>query len=620
MTKRDWLAAAALLAAVLLVYQPAWHGGLLWDDAAHVTRLELRSWHGLFRIWFEPGATQQYYPLVHSAFWVQHRLWGDDPTGYHFVNLLLHAGAAAVAGLALQRLRVPGAWLAAALFALHPVQVESVAWITELKNTLSAVLYLGAALVWFRFEETRRTRFWLLALGLFLLALCSKTVTATLPAALLLVHWWRRGRPSWRRDVMPLLPFFVLAAAAGLFTIWVERRLVGAEGAGFDLSAAQRVLIAGRAPWFYLGKLVWPSNLVFIYPRWNVDPASLAQFLYPVAALGAFAGLWAQRKRFPGALAAALFFVGTLFPALGFFDVYPFLFSFVADHFQYLASLGILALAAAGLASLPWPRAARALPVALLAVLAALTWKQSRLYADPETLYRATLRGNPACWMAYSNLSGLLLSRGAAREAESLARKALELRPDYPEAHNNLGLALSRQGQVDEAIAHYRKAVELNPGYAEALNNLGFALAARGNLDEAIHEYRESLQSDPDRAGTHYNFAMALIPRGQLQLALAHLRQAVQLQPDFVEARNNLGILLARAGQLDEAIDQFRQALALAPGSPDVRRNLELALARRAAGSGGVPGHRLSGEEGSGAPRDEANGRAGDQQSGDPAR
>jgi Flp pilus assembly protein TadD len=585
---RDRLLLGALLAAVLLAYQPAWNGGLLWDDAAHLARADLRGLRGLFRIWFEPGATQQYYPLLHSAFWLQHRLWGDAPAGYHLVSLGLHFAAAAMAARALRRLSIPGAYLAAAIFALHPVHVESVAWITEQKNTLSAVFYLGAALAWLRFEERRETRAYALALALFVLALCTKTVTATLPAALLLLHWWRRGKPSWRRDVVPLLPFFALGAAAGLFTVWVERNLVGAQGAAFQRTMLERGLIAGRAAWFYLGKLAWPADLVFIYPRWTVREDAWWQYLFPASALLALAALWALRKRIPGALAGALFFVGTLFPALGFFDLYPFLFSFVADHFQYLASLGIIALAAAGAARLlhrapPMARrAGQGLCLAAVAALGLLTWKQSHLYADRETLYRATLQGNPGCWMAWNNLAGALISRGAAAEALPMAQRALELRPDYPEAQNNLALALATMGRPAEAIEHYRKAIELDPGYAEAHNNLGFALAEGGALDEAIVHYREALRSDAGHAGVHYNLAMALVAKGQAPPALAHLRRAVQLQPDFLEARNNLGILLARSGRLDEAIEQFREALEIAPGSPDVRRNLDFAVARRA--------------------------------------
>ena len=582
---RRWLPPAALLLAVLLAYSPAWNGGLLWDDAAHLTRADLRSWHGLWRIWFEPGATQQYYPLVHSFFWVQQRLWGDATPGYHLVSIVLHCAAAALAALALLRLPVPGAWLAAAIFALHPVQVESVAWITEQKNTLSAVFYLGAALCYLRFEERREARSWAVALLLFLLALASKSVTATLPAALLLLHWWRRGRPAFRRDVVPLLPFFALGIASGLFTAWVERHLVGAEGGAFaSLTPADRVLIAGRAAWFYLGKLAWPANLVFIYPRWSVSRSAFWQYLHPAAALAALAVLWALRKRLPGALVGTLFFLGTLFPALGFFDVYPFLFSFVADHFQYLASLGIIALFAAGAATLlPGafsPKLRQALCVALLAVLAALTWKQSHLYADRETLYRATLRGNPECWMAWNNLSGVLLEQGDPEGALPLAQRALELRPKYPEAHDNAGLALFGQGRADEAIRHYRSALELDPDYAEARNNLGFALAAQGQIDEAIEQYRKALEADGGNAGIHYNLAMAQIQTGAEQAALVHLRQAVALRPDWLQAHNNLGILLARSGRLAEAIEEFRKALQIAPESVEVRRNLDIALAR----------------------------------------
>jgi Flp pilus assembly protein TadD len=588
---RDWLSLVALAAAVFLAYQPAWSGGLLWDDAAHLTRADLRSWHGLWRIWFEPGATQQYYPLLHSAFWLEHRLWGDATAGYHLVNLALHSASAAMVALALRRLAVPGPVLAAAIFALHPVQVESVAWIAEQKNTLSAVFYLGAALAWLRFQEQRDRRAYLLALAAFVLALCSKTVTATLPAALLLLHWWRCGKPSWRRDVLPLVPFFLLGAVAGLFTAWVERNLVGAEGAAFDRTVVERGLIAGRAAWFYLRKLAWPADLVFIYPRWNVSQDVWWQYLYPASALAVLAALWARRHRLPGPLTGALFFLGTLFPALGFFDVYPFLFSYVADHFQYLASLGIISLAAAGAARLldrspPWRRRlGLASCLAGLAGLGILTWRQSHLYADGEALYRATIRGNPGCWMAFNNLAGALISRGAVDEAMPLAQKALELRPDYPEAHNNLALALGSRGRVEEATAHYRRALELDPGYAEAHNNFGFALAARGQLEEAISHYRRALESDPGHAGVHYNLAMALVARGQPRAALAHLRRAVELQPEFLEARNNLGILLARSGRLDEAIEQFRQALKIQPGSAEVRRNLDIALAGRGDGA-----------------------------------
>ena len=344
----EWLLAVALTSAVCLAYQPVWHGGLLWDDyPGHVTAPDLRSWDGLSRIWFEGGATQQYYPLLHSAFWLQHKLWGDATLGYHLVNILLHATAALLVALVLRRLHVPGAYLAAAIFALHPVHVESVAWITEQKNTLSGVFYLAAMLVYLRFDQTRKKSIYGCALGLFLLALLSKTVSATLPGALLVILWWQRGRLSWRKDVLPLLPFFVLGVLGGLLTAWVERTVIRAEGAAFEFTIVERFLIAGRAICFYLGKLFWPVNLTFIYPRWQVSQAIAWQYLFPAGALLLAAALWPVRRRWRAPLAALLFFIGTLFPALGFLNVFPFRYSLVADHFQYLASLGVITLVAA---------------------------------------------------------------------------------------------------------------------------------------------------------------------------------------------------------------------------------------------------------------------------------
>ncbi len=274
---RDWICALLLVLVTVLAYQPAWNGKPIWDDDAHITKPELRSLGGLARIWMEPGAAQQYYPLVHSFFWVEHRVWGDRTLGYHLINLLLHAGCALLLVKILRRLEVPGAWLAAAIFALHPVEVESAAWIAELKNTLSGVCCLGAALAYLNFDRNRKWTFYAGALGLFMLGLMSKTVIATLPATLLVIFWWQRGRLSWNQDVLPLLPFFAAGIVAGLFTAWMERAFIGAEGSDFNLSAIQRCLIAGRAFWFYLGKLFWPAHLIFIYPRWNVSRAVSAR-------------------------------------------------------------------------------------------------------------------------------------------------------------------------------------------------------------------------------------------------------------------------------------------------------------------------------------------------------
>ncbi|MGA2261409.1 MAG: tetratricopeptide repeat protein, partial [Acidobacteriota bacterium] len=480
-----WLVLPALILAALLAYQPAWHGGVLWDDNAHITRTALQSAHGLWRIWFDLGATQQYYPVVHSAFWFLHSLWGDNTLGYHIVNILLHALSAFLFALILRYLSVPGAWLAAVIFALHPVQVESVAWITELKNTLSGSLYLAAALVYLQFDSNRRRSLYALALTLFTFALFSKTVTATLPAALLVLFWWLRGHISLRRDVLPLTPFFALGTTGGLLTAWVEHNLIGAQGAEFSFSFLERILIAGRVVWFYLAKLFWPANLIFIYPRWHISQASISQYLFPLAAAALLAALWLLRNRSRAPLAALLLFGGALFPVLGFFNIFPFRFSFVADHFQYLASLPVIALAAAALSrlaehwNLPTKPAAAVLALALGGPLAFLTWNQSRQYADAETLYRTTIDLNPSCWMAHSNL-GMLKVNSTLDEGVAHFKEALRLKPDLAETHSNLGYALQRMGKLKEAVTEYREAVRLKPDLAEAHNNLGNVLQKLG--------------------------------------------------------------------------------------------------------------------------------------------
>jgi protein O-mannosyl-transferase len=621
--------AALIFCATLAAYFPAVRGGLIWDDDFHVTKAALRPLHGLARIWFNLGATAQYYPVLHSAFWLEHRLWGDATGGYHLANLFLHATAACLFVVLLRRLKVPGARLGGLLFALHPVCVESVAWISEQKNTLSAVFYLLSALTYLRWWERperadgrgTRPHLYFLALFLFILALLSKSVTATLPAALLVVIWWRQGRLDWRRDVAPLLPWLAAGLAGGLFTAWVERRVIGAQGPAFELGIAARVIVAGRALWFYAGKLLWPSNLIFIYPRWRIDPTEPALYLYPLAALGVLGALWALRRRTRAPLAAALFFAGSLFPALGFFNVFPFEFSFVADHFQYLASLGLFAAAAGAWGN--WAergRVNRANPVpyvaagAIVACLGILTWRQSRSYRDARTLYETTLVRNPDCWMADTNL-GILLAgdgeteaaiacfqralalkpdlaethldlgnalRATGRASDALAQYdlALRFRPDYAPAHYDKGVALAGAGQFDGAIAEYREAIRLDPGYAEAHDNLGNALRDSGRLADALAEYRIALGLDSDAPEFHNNLAVALAEGGRLEEAVRELHEAIRLRPRYGEAEDNLGMALAQLGLPDEALRHFQAAADASPERPEAHYNLAMFLAR----------------------------------------
>ncbi len=316
--------------------------------------------------------------MLHSAFWIEHRLWGDATLGYHLVNIFLHATAAFLVALILRRLAIPGAYLAAAIFALHPVQAESVAWIAEQKNTLSAVFYLAAMLAYLHFDQTRRMPLYWWALGLFLLAIFSKTVTATLPGGLLVIFWWQRGRLSWKGDVLPLVPFFLLGAGGGMITAWWELKINNCVGPEFQFTLLERVLIAGRAIWFHLWKLCWPTKLTFIYPRWQIDVRAWWQYVFPLGVVALAIGLWSIRRWSRAPLAALLFFAGTLFPVLGFFNLYTFRYSLVANHYQYLASLGAITLAAAG--------AARQLETLAALASAGRLWSMPHPVGDPGRL------------------------------------------------------------------------------------------------------------------------------------------------------------------------------------------------------------------------------------------
>lgn len=564
---------------------------------------------GLRRIWLDPSAAPQYYPVLHTAFWIEHRLWGDSTLGYHLLNVLLHVTAACLLILILRRLKIPGAGFAGLIFVVHPVCVESVAWISEQKNTLSLVFYLLSALAYLRFsvrpespeagggslsESSARssavTWAYVLASVFFIFALLTKSVTATLPAALLVMLWWKRGRLSWRHDGLFLLPWFAVAFADGLFTAWVERTIIGANGAAFDLTVAQRCLLAGRVVWFYLGKLFWPTRLIFVYPHWDVKSAAAGWVGYLAAALAATAALWQLRRHSRGPLAAWLFFVGSLFPALGFFNVYPFIYSYVADHFQYLASLGVFAAVSAivtqYLARAPAGIriAGRGICASLIGTLVILSRAESRSYLDLTTLYETTIKRNPGCWMAHNNLGTVFLISRNLRESEAEYRTAIALKPDYPEAHYNLGNILSlTPGRLNEAVAQYQEALALEPDSAEGHNNLGNALSQMpDHLNEAIAQYEEAIRLKPDYAASHLNLGKTLLQTpGRLDEAIAQLQAALSLKPDSAETRNNLGNALSQLpGRLNEAIVQYQEALRLMPGYAEAHNDLGNALSK----------------------------------------
>ena len=618
-SRREWGFLLSILVVMVLAYQPAWWGTPIWDDNHHLTPPRLQGVDGLVRIWTDVGATTQYYPLLHTTFWALHSLWGDAVIGYHLLNLALHAVCAALVLLTLRRLEVPGAVLAASLFALHPIQVESVAWITEIKNTLSTCFYLAAALAYLRFDQTRSRRAYAASLGLFVLALLTKSVTGMLPFTLASVLWWKRGALKLRTDVMPLVPFAVLGVSMGLVTAWWEIEFNRTGTAGFAMTWTERVLVGGRAALFQLGSLLWPANLLFSYPRWNINAADWRQYIYPSLVIIGLVAAWMARHRTRAPLAAALFFLFSLAPTLGAFNLYTFRYSYVADHYQYVACIGIFALAAA----VVWPSLtvtstttrllARIGVTTALVVCAVLTWRQSHAYASAEASYAAILHGNPDSWFAHANLGALQLE-SAPEAAVTHLQEAIRLKPDLGEAHGNLGRALLVKGQVSDAIMaclralalnprlfganhtlaeayvaqgrpeagleYFERALQVNPDEAQVRNSYGFALAQAGKPAAAAEEHRRALQIDPRSAAAHYGLGNLFQAQGRLGEAAAEYRAALALDPDGFEAHNNLGVALDRLNRPEEAEREFRAALHRRPGFVDAAFNLAGLLER----------------------------------------
>jgi tetratricopeptide (TPR) repeat protein len=642
----------ALALAVFAVYARTLPYAFLWDDDSHVSaNPRVTEPGGLRAIW--TTAEANYFPLVLTHFRLQHALWGLDPAGYHAVTILCHALSALLLWRVLLALRLPGAWLGAALWALHPVQVESVAWICELKNTQSAIFFLAAIWCWLKWLEVapvsdrrfaappatdaatehrsetgatpgrslaaRARLAYLCALACAVCALLSKPSTVMLPVVLALLAWWRCGAPRLR-DGIALAPFFALSAVAAAWTIWEQRHHSGALGAEWNQSLLERLAIAGKTTWFYLGKLAWPHPLTFIYPRWATT-ATAVDLAPALAAIAAFAGLaWLAWRRAAArsALLAAACFGALLFPVLGFFNVYFFRYAFVGDHFQYLASMAPLALLAAGLAALP-RKIFLPVAAALLVAGGALSFRQCADYRDNETLWRATVARNPAAWMAWFNLGPVCVAAGKHADgiaafrtglalrpdnapalndlgavltltgdpvaAERVLRRAIVMQPEFPIAHNNLGNALAALGRREEAIAAYAEAIRLARDYVEALDNLGAQLAETGQHAEAIRSFEAALRLRPLHAGVRGHLARALrehglafAAAGRWAEAIPELQRATRFAPRDTGAQAALAVALVNAGRLDEALPVFQAALALDPKSADLHENFSQLL------------------------------------------
>ena len=544
------LGALVIAFATLAAYWPVFSAGFIWDDDAYVTQNPLLTApDGLSRIWFSAHSQSQYFPLVFTTLRLEYAFWGLNPVGYHVVNVCLHIVNALLVWALLRRLALPGAWLAAAAWALHPVQVETVAWVTELKNTESTMFYLLAVFAWLHFCAGKGRWFYALALALHALALFAKTTACTLPAALLLALWLKREPVNWRR-AFQVLPFLALGLIMGLVSVWWEKHLGNIQPRYHLLGGPlDRLLIATHALWFYAGKIFWPASLTFSYPRWDINLGDWREYVWLAGGLAVAAALWfGRRKLGRGPAVALVFFAAALSPMLGFIPLYTFYFSYVADHYQYLACLSLIALGA-GLAAKFFEigqadrRLQAALAALLLLTLGSLTWRQCHIYQNLETLWTDTLKKNPRSWLAHTNLGRLLAQQGNFAAAQAQYQAALGINPDEETTRYDYGNLLAREGELDAAAAQYQQVLRIAPGKAEAHNNLGSVFYRQHRTAEAIAEFQRAIACLPDYAEAYYNLGSAFSAEHKIAEAIAAYQQALRLQPDSELIQNRLRAL-----------------------------------------------------------------------------
>jgi tetratricopeptide (TPR) repeat protein len=615
-----WLAAGLLATITVCAYLPVFNGGFIWDDDVYVfTNPLVTSEDGLHDIWLTAKSIE-YYPLFYSTLWAEWKLWGMNAAGYHTVNILLHVLNVLLVWRVLKSLEVAGALLAALLFAVHPVNVESVAWISELKNTLSLLFFLLTCLAWLRFRQKPQAwGFYALALGLFLLALLSKTTVVVFPVLMLGVAWWRGGRIT-SRDLRLALPFFILALAMGLLLIWFLPHRFPSDEVIRQAGILPRLSGAGLASWFYLGKVVFPYGLCLVYPHWNLDTGHFLTLLPLILLLGVFGFFWVKRAGWGRVVLLGVgFFWMALLPSLGLI-VHPYLKqSPVADRWLYLPLIGLTALV--GAAWSRWRKAGKtgggnfAVGVAtvVVIVLAVLTYNRSALFADAETLYRETLSLNPAAVgvrnnlalvlinkgqraeairelkrvtaddpgssEAWNNLGNLVLGAGRPREAIPYLEKALELRPDMLQGKLNLGLALAEVGRINEAAPLLQAAAAGSGDNALINQRLGDILAKAGRHREAAAALRKVLAREPDNLQAAYHLAGTLVAGGDRPGAIRVYQDIVRRHPREVGAQVNLGNLYAGEGRASEAVTAYRAVLRLNPTLSGALNNLAWLLA-----------------------------------------
>ena len=587
-----WIKGLVLVGMGLWVFSPAWAGGWVWDDTAEILlNGPIRSsWHAIGGMWTAPTGAD-YFPLKETVQWIEWHLWGDAPVGYHLVSISLHLLSALLFWRLLRRMGVPFAWTAALFFAVHPMVVESVAWIAELKNTLSLPLLLASALAYVAFDECRERpdgawkAEYALSLFFFVASILAKSSGVMFPFVVLIYGWVRHGRIT-KGAISSAAPFAAMSGAVGAATVWFQEHRAIAGVVAPAGGPVERLAIAGHALVFYLVKAILPWPIAPVYPGWKVGSSFLADAWPWLAILAIASVLWSCRARWGrGAILASGWFVLNLVPVLGFIRMSFARLSPVSDHFAYISLLGVVGGLAGGLGGLAqlWARkgARLALGSAVVLVLGVFAWESHELsanYRDDRTFWEFASRQNPKAWAPRNNLGLIDLAAGRLPDAAGQFEEVLRSGEKQAEVYNNLGVTYTRLGRYDEAAAQFVEALRLQPGYPVAEANLGNVLAQTRQYDQAIVHYRRSLELKPDVADVHTRLGMALLLTDSPNEAAAEFTDAIRLDPNAAEPRYRLATLLANTGQLSEAITWFQEAIAIDSARGEAYAGLGLAL------------------------------------------
>lgn len=555
--KNVLIQAAVIVLAGLWIYSPAYHGDWLWDDDVLLTQnatVQSGTLTGLLKLWFNPDGID-YFPLSYSLMWLQWQFFGPSPTGYHITTILLHIASGLLLWTLLEKMRIPGGWAAAVLFTIHPVCVESVAWVSETKNTLSLVFFLASCIFWVAQDDAQpgpaRERGYFASLAFFLLAMFAKTSVVAMPVLTLLYAWWKRGRLTMH-DTIRAAPMFLVSLVLGLITIQYQHgRAIGLEELPVG-GIASRIAVAGMAILFYLATIVWPVNLLPIYPRWEVDPPKVWQFLPWIMIGGAAWWLWNHRREAwaRNTVFALGFFLLMIAPVLGFIDISFMRITWVADHFLYLPMIGPLVLLVAGMTGWLETREERertvftAMAAGIMLFLAVNAFFYCISWMDEDHLWEHTLASNHDAWQAHNRLGAKKLARGDLEGASYHFRNSSRLRPDLGETKNNLAITLMRKGQVVQAIKTYEEALAASPSLHQIRLNLADAYATAGRFAEARDAYATLVELDPSNTLLRNNYALALFKSGEKEKAAEEFRRVLELQPDFKAAQQGLEIVL----------------------------------------------------------------------------